>query len=479
MGVVLYEVLTGELPIQGTPIQIVLRKQTQDPPEAREIEPCTPVELNDLCMRLLDRDPKRRPTANEILRCIGEADLADTLPETRSSHNRTVEIVGRERHLRELREHFAEVVRGDTLTLLVRGRSGMGKTVLVRRFLDELQRSREAVILEGRCYEQESVPFKALDSLIDALAVYLDTLPDSLTIQLQPRDTLPIIRLFPVLGHVLRSSEESAPSIESADQQELRQRALEGLRELLTKLARQQPLVLYIDDLQWGDEDSAELLADLVRPPEAPALMLLGSYRSEEIDTSSCLRALTEAYNKGQDHPRLVEIEVGSLSHDEATQLALMLMGSEDTNAKRNAERIARESGGWPFFVWELAQHVQTELVDADGALELDEVIWSRVCRLPDDTRRLLELFAVAGRPMPAQQAYEAIERVSQGPSLLAQLRSNSFVRVVESEEDTVVEPYHDRIRESVVKHLPKNTVKEQNLMLALAVERRSGLQAI
>lgn len=153
-----------------------------------------------------------------------------------------------------------------------------------------------------------------------------------------------------------------------------------------------------------------------------------------------------------------------------------MLLDGDDAETRLYADRITHESGGWPFFVWELAQQVQGDATVAARSLELDEVIWSRVCRLPDDTRRLLELFAVAGRPMPAPRAYEAIDRVSQEPGLLAKLRTGHFVRVTESHGETVVETYHDRIREAVVKHLPKQTVAEKNLMLALAAERSSGI---
>lgn len=484
VGVILFELLTGQLPIQGSPVQILVRKQREASPEPREIEPSSPQDLNDLCTRLLDRNPLNRPTAADVLRSIGAADLADGLRDIRTGTARLSELVGRESQLGALRAFLAEVEAGNTLSVFVHGKSGMGKSVLVRRFLDEMKRSREAVILEGRCYEQESVPFKALDSLIDSLAVFLETLPPEVRDELRPRDSLPLTRLFPVLGQVLKADEKSATSIATADQQELRHRALEGLQELLTNLGEKQPLVLYVDDLQWGDVDSALLLADLVRPPHAPRLLLLGSYRSEEVATSACLQTLADAFNRGRERPRREELSVNSLSHEEAKQLAMMLLDRDGASTQKDdpamsayADRIARESGGWPFFVWELAQHVQDQSSGNEGSLDLDEVIWSRVCRLPSETRRLLELFAVAGRPMPAPQAYEAIERVSQGPSLLAQLRASNFVRITEFDQETLVEPYHDRIRESVVSHLPQSAVRDQNLMLALAIERSSGIQ--
>ena len=160
---------------------------------------------------------------------------------------------------------------------------------------------------------------------------------------------------------------------------------MNALRELLQRLAIREPLVLYIDDLQWGDVDSAALLADLVRPPDAPQMMLLGSYRSEDKETSSCLRALTEAYQKGQHLPHREELAVESLTASESTQLALQLLGRDDETSRAFAKKIAQESHGWPFFVWELVQHVQEDPEIADQVLELDEVIWARVKRLPEE----------------------------------------------------------------------------------------------
>ena len=479
VGVMIYEILTGYFPIEGKPLSIIYRKQTDRPKPAREIDPSVPKELNNLCMSLLDIDPKKRPTAADLLRCIGADDLIESLQATsRIGGGQSLDLVGRVGHLKGLRSSFRQVVGGITKTIFVHGKSGMGKSVLIQKFLEGVLDNGQAVVLSGRCYEQESVPFKALDNLIDSLADHLTGLTDPEVHSVIPDDFLPLVRLFPVLGQIPGASDAGRPSIDNVDQKELRQRATDALREMLRRLGEQKPVVLHIDDLQWGDEDSADLLADLVRPPNSPRVLILGSYRTENRDTSFCLRAIDKAYSMGQHRPHREEIAVDSLQPEDAKRLALMLLGRNDTKSHALAATIARESGGWPFFVWELAQHVRDSSEIADQSLELDEVIWMRVGRLPAEARRLLELVAIAGRPIPATEAYQTLGSVEKGQSFLAQLRTRNFVRTTESEDqDTLVESYHDRIRESVVQHLDQATVQAHCLNLALTIECVSGIK--
>lgn len=478
VGVMLYELLTGRRPIEGKAMQVIFKKQMETPKAPRELEPTVPQELNDLCVALLQKDAAKRPGVFDILRFIGADDLAESLRGKSSPRaGQAIELVGRERHLEALKEAFNEVKANATRSVFVHGKSGMGKSVLIHTFLEELKNQNQAVVLAGRCYEQESVPFKALDSLIDSLAGHLEKLPIETLRKAVPEDSLPLVRLFPVLGQMPGATDAGKPSIDNVDQQELRQRAMNALRELLKWLGTRQPVVLYIDDLQWGDEDSAELLGDLMRPPESPRVLLLGSYRSEYVDTSLCLKALATAYTTGQAHPHRQELAVEALDEHDATQLALMLLKRDDLDSLKFAAKIAQESGGWPFFVWELVQHVQEAPEAADQKLELDEVIWTRVNRLPAETRQLLELIAVAGRPIVSAEAYRALEVGAKGQNLLVQLRTRNFIRATEAEdESTVVESYHDRIRESVVNHLEERTRKGYNLNLAETILQLSGI---
>jgi serine/threonine protein kinase/tetratricopeptide (TPR) repeat protein len=473
VGVMLYEVLTGRLPFRGTPAKAMLRKQYEVPLEPATRQPGIPPELNDLCVALLEIDPANRPSAQDILRAVDAEELAEALHERASSRiHLSAELVGRHEQTATLNRIFAETVEGDTRSVFIHGQSGMGKTVLIRSFLDSLAARGGAILLQGRCYEQESVPFKALDTLIDALVVYLASLPAAICSELIPADTLPLIRLFPVLAQLSETMGPDKPTINSADQHELRTRATATLREILVRLGKRFPVVLYIDDLQWGDEDSANLLADLLRPPDGPRLLLLGAYRCEDAEDSPALGALDEAYQRGPESPHRLDLSVEPLIREDAERLALSLLGGDDRASKQIASRIAGESRGSPFFVWELAQHVREGTGESSGQLALDEVIWSRVCRLPEQTRQLLEVFSVAGRPMRASEAYETIDARTAGPGLLAQLRTSNFVRTAEQQAETIVETYHDRIRESVVNHLPLTKVRGHYLKLALVIEQ-------
>lgn len=482
VGAMLYQTLTGKLPFDGDMYQILHDKQHRDPPPPSSVVAEAPRDLEALCMDLLRRDPAARPSGEEVLRRLSVVEcesrdrvVSRSASRLTSGHRLEVPLIGRQHHLRVLMEALQQTRCGRTVVVEVQGRSGAGKTALVQRFLDDLHHDTEAVILRGRCYEQESVPYKALDSLIDALSRYLERLPRAEAQALWPRNLTALARVFPVLRRL-----DTAPAsriVVSSDPQEVRRRALTALRELLARLGDRRPLILTIDDLQWGDEDSAALLTDLLRPPDAPVLLLVLCYRSEETSRSPCLGMLRQIQELGELERH--ELQVEPLTPDERRELALALLDPRDETATTRAESIARQSGGYPFFVHELVQYVRgiasgvVPASDSGGDISLSEVLWSRIGHLPEEARRLLEIVAVASRPLVQAEACRAAA-VSDEQAALACLRAERLLRSTGSSEGGEIETYHDRIRETVLLHLDAPTLRHHHQRL-LSVLEESG----
>ncbi len=478
MGVILYEALTGALPFTGQLMELLMKKKEYDPPTAAKLVPSTPQDLDLLCRDLLRRRPQDRPNGAQILRRLGEAQpLRPTSPST--SHG--LPFIGRERHLVALKEALQIAKQGRAALVRIHGRSGMGKTVLARRFLEDLQQSEQGVVLSGRCYERESVPYKALDSLVDALSRYLKRLPELEVEALMPRDILALARLFPVLRQVEAVSSGQRRVLEIPDSQELRRRAFAALRELLARLADKKLLILFIDDLQWGDIDSTALLAELLRPPDPPVCLLLCCYRSEEAESSPMLRILLPALAASNAPIELREVIVDELDEKESQALAQILLEKQQPDALSRADMIARESRGSPFFIDELVRHTieacenaktgPLDNVIATGETSLDNMIQARITRLSDEAQKLLEIVAVAGRPLNRALAKKATGLGAEEQIAFDELRVNRMIRATGRSGQQEVETYHNRIREISVARLSPEILRDSHSRLAMALE--------
>lgn len=473
VGVMLYEILTGQLPFQGTCLEVLQQKQERPPPRPGAIAAGVPPDLDELCQKLLAIRPEDRPEGAEILRRLAKDPRAEKPHGSRLEPGPATEFVGRDQQLQALDAAYRDVKQGRSVSVFIHGRSGAGKSALVRQFLNRLAERESAVVLAGRCYEQESVPYKAWDSVVDSLSRYLRRLP-SLEVQaVLPRDVSQLATVFPVLRCVDLVARATGRSPNTPDIQETRRRTFAALRELLARLGDRQPLVLFIDDLQWGDLDSAALMADLLRPPDPPVFLFLGCYRSEDETRSPCLQALFGL--KTLEQRRLVAVD--PLTSEEASRLAANLLRGNHSAV----EAIARESGGNPFFLHELVHHVKTtppsppsEGGAAGGAaptLALEQIVAQRIEGLPEAARRLLEVAAVSGRPLRLEQAWEAAELEGNQTALLALLKSGRFIRSTGSVEAGEIETYHDRIRETIVANLPLDRLRRRHQALAQVLE--------
>ena len=477
VGVMLYEALTGRLPFIGTTLKILAAKQQYDPLHVHEFAPGAPEDLADLCMGLLQRDPTARLTGADVL---ARAAAAQGVPIPRrppsGPSTQAPALIGREDLLAALHDAYDATSKGAPVTVYVHGGSGIGKTALIDHFLSTLRRGGEAVVLHGRCYERETVPFKAFDSVVDSLTHHLRRLPQLEAAALMPRDVHELTRLFPVLARVQLVADAPQRVFEGPDQQEARRRAFRGLKELLARIADRRPLVLRMADLQWGDEDSARLLSELVTPPDAPALLVIGSYRSDDGSPSPMLRELQRLYERPGMRGDVRNLFVPPLIHKQAEQLALLRMGRNDGPALAEAARIAVESEGNPLFVEELVRHaVHSRRLGDKREISLEQLVHTRLDSLPGPARRLLEVVAVAGRPVPQNLAFGTAGLGEEDHTALGILRAQHLVRTHGARDADTVECYHDRVRAAVLAQVDPQQLIIHHRQLAAAFERDGG----
>jgi serine/threonine protein kinase len=416
-----------------------------------------PKALIDLCERLLN-DEQNLPTAAQIVQCFGRREAPEPPPNTL--------LFGRSEQLRQLRRCYREVKEGAGRIVLLRGRSGIGKTELATRFLGTLS---DALVLKGRCYQRESIPFKALDGVVDELAAYLGRLPEQQRSPLLSSETASLAQTFPVLEEVVPVYQERALAERGA---ELRQRAFFALRLLLCRIARHTPVVLFVDDLQWGDSESATLFIELMRAA-SPRILLIGAYRDDEMADEGLLATLLAQKKRYGEllSRRLRVIELERLHEDQALELAESLLYPA---AHGHAYRIARESGGNPYFIRLLAEHVNQRPDEQapSSKFSLEAVLATRLAALPDEARRVLEVIAVAGWRLPQAVLRQVAETGQRTSHIVASLRAEQLVRTTESAAGTRVEAYHDRIREAVLALLPADEQRFLHEMLADALAR-------
>lgn len=479
LGVMLFEALTGVLPFQGSVSEQFTCKTSGRPswPESATRE--LPPGLVDLISRLLLPDPARRATGDDLVAELATHVAADGVRRRHPSApaSRAV-FVGRDAILERLQSVLDDVRSAAApRAVLVHAPSGMGKTELIERFLTDAPAG--ATVLRGRCHLNEAVPYQALDAIVDEISRTLLAIPARDVPGIAAANVAALTQLFPVLRRVpwLRSGDPQGLAAEAHER--WRQGAV-ALGTLLHWLARRGPLLLWIDDAQWGDRDSAQLLNEVLRARPAPPFLLLLGARDEDGPPAF----VDEAF--GDTRGDVVRIALTRLDAAETATLAraLLDLGPEPSSEDASiVETIVRESAGVPFLAGEMARlaSVRRELTGASAAglcPRVGDVVHDRLELVAGLSRDLLELVAVAGRPMAVDLACDLLASRGSARPLLPGLVNHSLVRRLRRGAGEVIEVYHDRIRETLLGDMQVDVKQQWHRSLAEHFSRQAPLDA-
>ena len=411
LGAMLYEMVCGRPPFLGDESVAIIGQHLNAQPVAPSWHrPDCPQALEALIMRLLEKDPEKRPaSATEARTAL--ASVSNSAPahlgEVAASpsgydplYRRT--FVGREQELKQLHRAFDAALSGEGSLAVVVGEPGIGKTSLCEQ-LSTYVALRGGRTLVGHCYEEGSLSLPYL-AFVEAMRTYvLAREPDGLRNDLGS-GAADVARIVSEIGDRLHV--ELRPS---GDPQDDRFRLLQGVSSFLANASTVQPLLIVLEDLHWADMGTLELLQHVTRNLHGARLLLVGTYRDVEVDRSHPLSgALAELRRSGS----FLRVPLRGLTVHEVHRMYEQLRGNEVPWSQ--AELVYRQTEGNPLFVQEVlrflveeglvvredARYVPREASSATLAIPegLRDVIGKRLSHLSEQTNDLLSIASVIGR---------------------------------------------------------------------------------
>ncbi len=430
------------------------------------IEPAP--ETMALCDELLGPAWRREP---------GEETLAQRAPPPRSRPVLVLErppFVGREAEWKSLLAHWERALSGQGYLVLVSGEAGIGKSRLVEE-LSRHVRQRGGWVACGHCYEYE----RALPHgpLADILRAVLSATGARVLERLLLWQAAELARLAPELGECLPSPPAGGRrGGEPADQEQIR--LFEALTLFLLDLARQNPLLLVLDDLHWAPASTLTWLHYLTRRISDAPILLIATCRSEEVGPDHPLHGLALQLEREGLAARL---ELSRLSQE---ALALWMAGASDFLVAR----IHRQSEGNPFFTLEtlraLFEDGQIRFAGGrwiEGGVPTSLPIPASVCqvvrmrleRLSPLTREAVAAAVVIGRAFD----FDVLEQTSgQGEEAtleaLDELLRRRLVREGSGPSDRDYEFDHHLVREVIYRELHYRRRRRLHRLVGEALER-------
>ncbi|HET6869615.1 MAG TPA: AAA family ATPase [Solirubrobacteraceae bacterium] len=296
-------------------------------------------------------------------------------------------FVGRGTELSSLIAGLESAAAGEPVVVLVGGEAGVGKTRLVEEAAARA-RTAEARVLTGSCIEVggEGLP---LSPVVDVLRSLLRQMPDDELDEVLGPARIELARLLPEL-------DPRTPAISAPAGAEGNARVLELVFGVIQRLAGDRPLMLVIEDLHWADRSTLDLVALLVRALRDARVLLVISFRSDELQRGHPLRPLVTGWERVRSVRR---IELQRFTREEVARQLEAILGGPPTRGM--LDLLYERSEGNAFLIEEILAAMQAGAGPEELPATLRDVLLARAEQLPAQTMSLLRIAAAAGRSVP------------------------------------------------------------------------------
>ncbi len=430
LGVSLYEMLTEQIPFfSQDPLEIVYNHIAVQPKKPHLINSEIPIAVSEVVMKLIAKNAEDRyQSATGLLAdlelCLNQlktqGEITDFVPGRLDILSQLLipqKLYGREQQVNELLTAFERVTSGTSEMMLVSGYSGIGKSALVNEINKPITH-RQGYFIYGKFDQlKRNIPYA---SLIQAFAYLMRCLLTENTEKIEVwrnqilsalgSNAKVIIDVIPEVELIIGQQPE-VPQLGATESQNRFNRVFEEFIRVFTQ--KSHPLVIFLDDLQWADSATLNLIQLLMTDVNSKYLLFIGAYRDNEVSPTHPLIQTIEEIK--QTVTVINNIVLQPLNLANVTQLIADTL-QENQQIIPLAELIFNKSGGNPFFVTQLIQVLHQEnllvfdfvnakwqwsleKIQAIGVIDKNvvELVASRVEKLPDVTQKVLKLAACVG----------------------------------------------------------------------------------
>ena len=477
LGVMLYELTTGELPfVDENPIAVITQHINSPvvPPRAKNED--LPPYVDRLILKLLEKDPQDRPkSAAAVLEILESPDEAhDELREGKdiSVLDRIVRgrIVGRKDEYEEARALWREVENGVGQTLLISGEPGIGKTRLMREVVTQSEVSGGRALV-GEASAESNTPYGAFAQMVrkalDQQSKNGVELPDFVLDDVL--DLAPDLRpYYPDI--------EPNPELDPESEQT---RLLENMVAFWSAFSDESPVLLVLDDAHWADSSSIAMFQHLARRTKGQPVMMLATYREIELREARPFNEMLLELNRQRIGTR---IKLARLDKEETRAMLEAIFNDEITS--EFLDGIYRETDGNPFFIEEVCRALveSGKLYFEDGEWHrpsMDELeipqgiqvaVESRLTKLPEDAQETLRMAAVLGREFDYEVLIAASD-LDEDAIIDAIELADRAQMVQEGREDTLYEFVHALVPQSIRENTHRLRLRKLHKRAASAYE--------
>ncbi|MGE5627363.1 MAG: AAA family ATPase [Solirubrobacterales bacterium] len=493
LGISMYELITGKKPFDTQDsLELIYCHIALTPEPPHMVNSDIPEMVSAIIMKLMEKEPEQRYQSaggivHDLEKCLDglktsvDVEVFDIgMEDVSSKFEISQKIYGREAEREKLEQLYHQVMTGTKRFLLVQGEAGLGKTALVQKIYQPLAES-VGYFAGGKGEQfQKNTPYFVFGKIVKELVETLLKQPDS-QLKHYKENLIKALngngRLLTDLVSELEAVIDQQPPVNELGPAENRNRLLYTFSSFLKVFAqRNHPLTLFLDDLQWCDQLSVELINYLLFCDDMENLLLIGCYRDNELIEGNHLYSLFKDLLKSD---KTVTLQIKQLSEENIAQMLADTMQQSEERVLTLSKIVQKKTQGNPFFIRKLMLHLydrqlirfngerkqwewDNDKIDSVGVGEnIVDFLISEITKLPLEIQDIVRFAALIGSSfhvktlsavmdISVQETTSRLQEAFYREIIVSDNRDNSIAEVLNKEELNMNFRFaHDRIQQA------------------------------